>query len=129
MARVLFVVPNVPWPLVTGGHRRDWQVLNLLARRGLRPAVLYFGAGGDALLAADTPIAALASSVAFGGARVENPDGGPLGTAVRKLSYLTGAGTTHPFAYQYDAIDAADVIVREARRVDAEVVVVRGFWC
>jgi len=129
MARVLFVVPNLPWPLATGGHLRDWQVLNLLARRGLAPAVLYFGAGEEALLADDTPIATLASSVAFGGARVEDPDGSTFGTVVRKLSYLTGTGATHPFAYQYDAIDAADVIVREARRVGADVVVVRGFWC
>src|SRR5262245_62238931 len=27
-ARVLFVVPNVPWPLVSGGHRRDWAIVN-----------------------------------------------------------------------------------------------------
>jgi glycosyltransferase involved in cell wall biosynthesis len=129
MARVLFVVPNVPWPLRSGGHLRDWQILNLLARRGLRPSMLYFGAGEGTLLEAGTPIDGLASSVAFGGARVENPDGGPIGAAVRKLSYLTGTGTTHPFAYQYDAIAAADVIVEEARRVGAAAVVVRGFWC
>jgi len=129
MARILFVVANVPWPLRTGGHLRDWQLLNLLARRGLRPAVLYFGAGEEALLAADTPIAALAECVAFGGARVEDPDGGALGTVARKLSYLAGTGTTHPFAYQYDAIDAATTIAREAKRVGAEIVVVRGFWC
>ena len=129
MARVLLVVPNVPWPLRTGGHLRDWQILNLLARRGLRPAVLYFGAGEEALLAPDTPIAGLATSVAFGGARVEDPDGGALGTVARKLSYLAGTGATHPFAYQYDAIDAATTIAREAARVGAEVVVVRGFWC
>ena len=106
MARVLFVVPNVPWPLTTGGHLRDWQLLNLLARRGLAPAVLYFGAGEEALLAPDTPIARLASSVAFAGARVEDPDGGTLATVARKLSYLVGTGDTHPFAYQYDAIAA-----------------------
>ena len=129
MARVLYVVPNVPWPLATGGHLRDWQLLNLLARRGLRPAVLYFGAGEDALLAPDSPVAALASSVAFGGARIEDPDGGALGTVARKLSYLVGTGDTHPFAYQYDAIDAPAAIVREARRVNASVVVLRGFWC
>jgi hypothetical protein len=129
MARLLFVVPNVPWPLATGGHLRDWQLLNLLARRGLAPAMLYFGAGEEALLAPHTPVAALASSVAFGGTRVENPDGGPLGTVARKLAYLAGTAATHPFAYQYDAIDAATTIVGEARRVGADVVLVRGFWC
>src|SRR5215831_17183020 len=103
MARVLFVVPNVPWPLASGGHLRDWQVLNLLARRGLAPAVLYFGAGEGRRLAAETPIARLASSIAWGGARVERPDGGALATVARKLSYVAGTATTHPFAYQYDA--------------------------
>ncbi len=127
--RVLFVVPNLPWPLATGGHRRDWAILNLLARRGLAPALLYFGAGESALLDADAPPARLASSVAFGGARVEDPDGGTIGTAVRKLAYLAGTATTHPFAFQYDAIDAADAILREAARVGADTVVVRGFWC
>ena len=127
--RVLFVVPNVPWPLATGGHLRDWQLLNLLARRGPAPAVLYFGAGEGRALAPGSPIAALASSIAFGGDRVEHPDAGRLGTVARKLSYLAGAGGTHPFAYQYDAIDAVETIVREARRVDADTVVVRGFWC
>jgi glycosyltransferase involved in cell wall biosynthesis len=127
--RVLLVVPNVPWPLVTGGHRRDWAIVNLLVRRGLAPAVLYFGAGEGALLAPDTPLAPLVSSVAFGGARAETPDGGALGTAVRKLAYLAGTAATHPFAYQYDAIDAADAIVREAARAGAGTVVVRGFWC
>jgi glycosyltransferase involved in cell wall biosynthesis len=128
-ARVLFVVPNVPWPLATGGHRRDWAILNLLTRRALAPALLYFGAGESGLLGPDAPPARLASSVAFGGARAEHPDGGVLGTAVRKLAYLAGTATTHPFAFQYDAIDAVDAIVREAARVGAGTVVVRGFWC
>jgi glycosyltransferase involved in cell wall biosynthesis len=128
-APVLFVVPNVPWPLVTGGHRRDWAIANLLARRGVATALLYFGAGESALLDPEAPPARLASSVAFGGARVEDPDGGALGTAVRKLSYLAGTATTHPFAFQYDAIDAVEAIAREAARVGADTVVARGFWC
>lgn len=128
-ARVLLVVPDVPWPLVSGGHWRDWAILNLLARRGLAPALLYFGAGRGATLRAGTPVHALAATVAFGGTRVEHPDRGALGTVGRKLSYLAGMGTTHPFAYQYDAIDAAGAIVREARRTGADTVVVRSFWC
>jgi glycosyltransferase involved in cell wall biosynthesis len=128
-SRVLFVAPNVPYPLVSGGHLRDWQILSLLARRGLAPALLYFGAGEGAPLARRTPVDALASSVTFGGARIEAPDGGVLGTALRKLSYVTGAGTTHPFAYQYDAIGAGEAVVREATRVGAAIVVLRSFWC
>lgn len=128
-SRVLLVVPNVPYPLVSGGHLRDWQLLNVLARRGLAPALLYFGAGEGALLAPGTPVDGLASSATFGGARIEAPDGGLLGTVARKLSYATGSGTTHPFAYQYDAIDAGRAIVREAARVGAAAVVLRSFWC
>jgi len=128
-ARLLFVVPNVPYPLATGGHLRDWQILNLLARRGVRPALLYFGAGEAYPLAADAPVHALASSVAFGGARVEEPDGSLWATIARKLSYATGAGTTHPFAYQYDAMSAHETILAEAARVGAQAVVVRAFWC
>ncbi|MGH7895272.1 MAG: glycosyltransferase [Candidatus Binatia bacterium] len=128
-ARVLFVVPNVPYPLATGGHLRDWQILNLLARRGIRPALLYFGAGEAHLLADDAPIHRLAAGVAFGGARIEEPDGSAWTTLARKLSYVSGAGTTHPFAYQYDAMRAEERILREAARVGAEVVVLRSFWC
>jgi glycosyltransferase involved in cell wall biosynthesis len=128
-ARVLFVVPSVPWPLVSGGHLRDWQILCLLARRGLAPALLYFGAGEGRLLAADTPVAALASSVAFGGPRCEQPDATAFARLARKLGYLAGTTSGHPFAYQYDAIGAGETIVREAVRVGAEVVVLRSFWC
>lgn len=127
--RVLFVVPNVPWPLSTGGHLRDWQILNLLARRGVRPALLWFGAGEPYGLAPNAPVHALAASVAYGGARVERPDRSPLATLARKLAYLTGTARGHPFAYQYDAMGAADAIVREAERTRAEIVVLRSFWC
>jgi len=128
-ARILFVVPNVPYPLATGGHLRDWQILNLLARRGLAPALLYFGAGEGRELASDTPVATLAASVRYGGARDEWPDRHALATVRRKLAYLAGLDATHPFAFQYDAVGAADTILAEAARVGAEVVIVRGFWC
>jgi hypothetical protein len=88
-----------------------------------------FRRGRGALLAPDTPVAALASSVAFGGARVEDPDGGALGTVARKLSYLVGTGDTHPFAYQYDAIDAPAAIVARGAARERRRRRLRGFWC
>lgn len=128
-SRVLFVVPNLPWPLATGGHLRDWQILNLLARLGIRPALLYFGAGEGHTLAGDDPVTRLCDEVVHGGARVEDPDGGALATVARKLSYLAGPARSHPFAYQYDAMGAGGVILREALRIGAETVVLRAFWC
>jgi glycosyltransferase involved in cell wall biosynthesis len=130
MARVLVVVPNVPHPLVSGGHLRDWQIVNLLARAGVRPSLLYFGAGEPYALGPGDPITPLCADVVYGGARVEQPDATPWDTLRRKLSYLVGtAGAAHPFAYQYDAMGAGEVILRTAERVGAEIVVLRGFWC
>lgn len=129
-SRVLFVAPNLPYPLATGGHLRDWQLLNLLVLRGVRPALLWFGAGEGRLLGGDDPVSRLCASVSYGGARVERPDRTRWATVRRKLGYLAGTRTDeHPFAYQYDAMAAHDVIVREAVRVGADVVVLRGFWC
>lgn len=128
--RILFVVPNLPHPLVSGGHLRDWQLLNLLAWRGIRPSLLYFGAGEGRLLPGDDPVSRRCDTVAFGGDRIERPDASPLATVRRKLGYLLGTRPDeHPFAHQYDAIDAGRTIEREAARVGAEVVVLRGFWC
>jgi glycosyltransferase involved in cell wall biosynthesis len=128
--RVLFVAPNLPYPLVSGGHLRDWQLLNLLARLGIRPTLLYFGAGEERLLDGRDPVSALCTSVRYGGARVERPDATRGQTLRRKLAYLVGGRQgEHPFAYQYDAMRAGDVILREAARAAAEIVVLRGFWC
>jgi len=128
--RVLFVVPNVPYPLVSGGHLRDWQLLSVLARRGVRPSLLYFGAGEQWAFAEDTPVHALVDRVLYGGARVERPDGSRWATATRKLAYvLGGRSEEHPFAHQYDAMHAGDEILRAAASTNADVVVLRGFWC
>lgn len=128
--RVLLVVPSVPYPLVSGGHHRDWQILNLLTRIGIKPHLLYFGAGEGYLLAPGTPLEPLCASIAFGGCRDETPDRGRFATLGRKLGYLTGfGGETFPFSYQYDAINAGDGILEAARGVSAEVVIVRSFWC
>lgn len=129
MKRVLVVVPNLPYPLVSGGHLRDWQILNLLARAGIRPTLLWFGAGEGGGLRGDDPVSALCAEVIHGGARVERPDAGWGAAARRKLGYVAGRGPGHPFAYQYDAMAAGEVITDTARRLGADTVVLRGFWC
>lgn len=127
---VLFVVPNLPHPLTSGGHYRDWQIINLLARMGRNPHLLYFGAGEGRTLMPGGPVDKLCASVTYGGARVESPDSGLIRTLGRKLGYLTGySERSHPFSHQYDAMDAGDRILETARAVGAEVVVLRAFLC
>ena len=129
-SRILLVVPNVPYPLISGGHLRDWQILNLLNRLGTKPAVLYFGAGEGRALAPGSAIEPLCSSIEFGGDRVEEPDAGALAKLGWKLRYLSGTnGDRLPFSRQYDAINAGGVILRAAVRLGVDVVILRSFWC
>lgn len=130
MARLLFVIPDVPYPLVSGGHYRDWQILNILSQVAGKADVLYFGAGEHYELLVDSPVHRLAASVTYGGPRSENPDPSKVAKIKRKLGYLTGAGEmTFPFSRQYDAIDAGRTILDTARRLGCEVIVLRSFWC
>ena len=128
--QILLTVPNVPYPLLSGGHYRDWQIVNLLARMGKKPHLLYFGAGEGGLLAAASPVESLCASITYGGSRVDVPDRGRWQTAMRKLGYLTGfGGETFPFSYQYDTMDAGRLIVETALQRRVDIVVLRSFWC
>ena len=128
--RVLFVVPNLPFPLTSGGHHRDWQILNLLNRLGVQPDLLWFGAGERGALAGDDPVSVRCRSVTYGGDRAERPDRHLIATAVRKLRYLVQSEpSSHPFAYQYDAVDAGAQIRTAAVATGARVIVLRGFFC
>lgn len=129
-AKVLLAIPNVPYPLVSGGHLRDWQILNLLNRIGIKPAVLYFGAGENYHLESGSPVESLASSLVFGGGRVECPDRNLWHKLGRKLGYLYGRdGGSFPFSYQYDAMGAGRIILESAEIFGAEAVVLRAFFC
>ena len=81
-----------------------------------RPAVLYFGAGEDAHCSRPTRRSRARwrrrSRSAARGPRI--PTAGRSVRSRGKLSYLVGTGDTHPFAYQYDAIEASAAIVAEA---------------
>ncbi len=129
-AGILLVFPNVPHPLVSGGHLRDWQILNVLNMMGVRPHVLYFGAGEGYGLAADSPIKTLSASVEFGGDRVEKPDASLSDKVKRKLGYLfQNRPKTYPFSYQYDSAGAGKRILEHAKKVGADIVILRSFWC
>lgn len=127
---VLFVIPDIPYPLVSGGHLRDWQILNILNTLGMKASVLYFRAGEEYDLSPESPVQALVASLAYGGARIEHPDRGLWDTARRKLGYLIGtAGGSFPFSYQYDAMGGGKKIIEQAKAVRADVVILRSFWC
>jgi glycosyltransferase involved in cell wall biosynthesis len=128
---VLLALPDAPFPPVSGGHWRDWQMANLLTRAGHTLHLLLFATArtSTAALQAAEPHA-LARSVAFGGYRLERPDGAGMARTVRrKLSYVFAARPAHPQAFQYDAINAGEQIVQYAGVVGADAVVIRSFWC
>lgn len=130
MRSVLLVFPDVPYPLVSGGHLRDWQVLNILNRLGVLPHVLYFGAGEGYNLGSDSPVGRLAASVSCGGDRLERPDSSRAQTLRRKLGYLLHrVPQTHPFGFQYDAMGARERILQHARRTQSKFVILRSIWC
>lgn len=129
--KILVALPDAPHPPVSGGHWRDWQLLNLLVRAGHDVHVLFFATAATSRAALDARgPRAIAASVTFGGYRVEHPDA-HLGSVIgRKLSYVMApAPATHPQAYQYDAAGVHDRIAEQARTVGADAVVIRSFWC
>jgi len=128
--RVLFVIPNVPLPIVSGGHMRDAQILHSLNGNGINPHILYFGAGENYSLDTNCQWKHRAAEIVFAGERREHPDRSRFATARRKLEYATSRiPSSHPFAYQYDAMGACDRILKCARRANVDVIVLRSFWC
>jgi glycosyltransferase involved in cell wall biosynthesis len=127
---VLLPIPSVPYPLVSGGHLRDWQILNLLNNLGIQPHLIYFGAGQGHELDPGSPVFGLAKTVQFGGHRVEQPISTVPQVAQRKLAYLLSSNPrSFPSSYQYDAINAGSVIAKAARQLNADVVILRNMWC
>jgi len=125
----LLAVPSIPHPLVSGGHLRDWQILNLLNRIGIKPHLLYFGAGETYQLDAGSPVHSLVSHLTFGGHRAECPDRGIAGSLVRKAGYLLDRHPrTFPFSFQYDRMQAGHVIRQTAQKVKADIVILRNMW-
>jgi glycosyltransferase involved in cell wall biosynthesis len=96
---------------------------------GIKPHVLYFKAGEGYDLSPENPVQRLAASLAFAGARLENPDKSPWARAKRKIGYLFGVEQYYPFSYQYDAINANKIILEHAKKVKADIVILRSFWC
>jgi glycosyltransferase involved in cell wall biosynthesis len=119
-ARVLTVLPDFPFPATTG---------LLLHRLGCFSALLYFSTEGrNPLPVESTPLANICDEVRHGGRRFPHSDFSTASLIGHKVDFLVrGAlglrGRRYPFSTSYDSIGAAEIILAEARRVEAGFVV------
>jgi glycosyltransferase involved in cell wall biosynthesis len=126
--RVLTVLPDFPFPATTGLHLRMVSNLELVHRLGCFSALLYFSTEGrEPAPVASTPLAQICDEVRHGGRRFRHADFSTLSLIRHKTDFLVrGAlgipGKRYPFSMSYDRIGAAEIILAEARRIDADFV-------
>ena len=131
--RVLTVLPDFPFPAVTGLHLRMVSNLELVKRLGCYSALLYFSTEEHAVMA-DTsrPLAGLCDEVRHGGRRFAYADRSVGSRVVDKMDFLLRGlvcrpAETYPFSILYDRIGARELILAEAERVQADFVVLPSF--
>ncbi len=128
-ARVLTVVPDFPFPATTGLHLRMVSNLELVHRLGCFSALLYFSTEGrEPAPVESTPLARICDEVRHGGRRFLHSDFSTASLVGHKVDFLVrGAlglpGKRYPFSMSYDRIGAEAIILAEARRVNADFVV------
>lgn len=128
-ARVLTVLPDFPFPATTGLHLRMVSNLELVKRLGCFSSLLYFSTEErEPLAVASTPLARICDDVRHGGRRFPHRDFSTAALIGHKTDFLLrGAlgipGKRYPFSTSYDHIKADEIILREARRVAADFVV------
>jgi glycosyltransferase involved in cell wall biosynthesis len=131
--RVLTVLPDFPFPTTTGLHLRMVSNLDLVHRLGCYSVLLYFSTEGREPAAVEsTPLARICDEVRHGGRRFPHAGFSTAALIHHKIDFLLrGAlgipGTHYPFSTSYDEIGAAEIIVAEARRVQADFVVIPSF--
>jgi glycosyltransferase involved in cell wall biosynthesis len=132
-ARILTVLPDFPFPATTGLHLRMVSNLELVRRLGCFSALLYFSTEGrDPVPVKSTPLAQICDEVCHGGRRVPHSDFSTASLIGHKVDFLLrGAlglpGKRYPFSMSYDRIGAAEIILAEARRVEADFVILPSF--
>jgi hypothetical protein len=131
--RVLTVLPDFPFPAVTGLHLRMVSNLELVKRLGCYSALLFFSTEEHGLMA-DTsgPLAGICDEVRHGGRRFAYADRSTASRVADKLDFLVRgmagvAAETYPFSIPYDRMGAREIILAEAERVQADFVVLPSF--
>lgn len=133
LTRVLTVLPDFPFPATTGLHLRMVGNLELVHRLGCFSALLYFSTEGrEPAPVESTPLALICDEVRHGGRRFRHSDFSTAALIGHKVDFLVrGAlglpGRRYPFSTSYDRIGAAEIILAEARRVEADFVVLPSF--
>jgi glycosyltransferase involved in cell wall biosynthesis len=131
--RVLTVLPDFPLPASTGLHLRMVSNLELVHRLGCYNALLYFSTEGrEPAPIESTLLASICDEVRHSGRRFPHADFSSASLIHHKIDFLLrGAlgipGKRYPFSTSYDRIGAAEIILAEARRVQADFVVIPSF--
>ena len=132
--RVLTVLPDFPFPTTTGLHLRMVSNLELVRRLGCFSAVLYFSTEEREPLPVEaTPLPKICDEVRHGGRRFPHANFSTASLVLHKADFLVrGAlglpGKRYPFSMSYDRIGAAEIILTEARRVQADFVVLPSMF-
>ena len=130
---MLTVLPDFPFPATTGLHLRMVSNLELVRRLGCFSALLYFSVEGREPAPVDsTPLANICDEVRHGGPRFPHSDFSTASLIGHKIDFFVrGAlglpGKRYPFSTSYDRIGAAGIILAEARRVQADFVILPSF--
>src|ERR1035438_6657709 len=123
--RVLTVLPDFPFPATTGLHLRRSSDLELVHRLGCFSALLYFSTEErDPPPIESTPLAQICDEVRHGGRRFPHSDFSTASLIGHKIDFLVrGAlglpGSSYPFSMSYDRIGAEEIILAEAKRIEA----------
>ncbi len=131
--RVLTVLPDFPFPATTGLHLRMVSNLDLVHRLGCFSALLYFSTETrEPAPIASTPLATMCDEVRHGGRRFPHTNFSTASLIHHKIDFLVRgalglAGNIYPFSTSYDRIGAVQIILSEARRVQADFVILPSF--
>lgn len=107
--------------------------LELVHRLGCFSTLLYFSTEDrEPLPIASTPLVRICDEVSHGGPRFPHANFSTSSLIFHKVDFLLHgalglAGKRYPFSMSYDRIGAAEIIVTEARRVQADFVLLPSF--
>ena len=131
---MLTVLPDFPFPATTGLHLRHVSNLELVHRLGCFSALLYFSTEErEPAPVETTPLARICDEVRHGGRRFPHANFSTASLILHKADFLLrGAlglpGKHYPFSMSYDRIGAAQIVLAEARRVEADFVVLPSMF-